>query len=255
MSETTDLKPQPNLEPQAAKGRNVLGLIGMILAIIGFLAACIAPAALLAWLFTLPAVILSIIGLTRKQQKKGMAIAGTVISTVAFLLSIITSSVYAASNASSDHHVSSPPTQQASTQPKPTPSKAQSTPAPPATASYAVLSDHDFALLVKDPAAAKGQKYVLYGVVTQFDAATGTCAFLAGTSNVDQASAYSFNQNTWIDSVKSAGKCPLVTNVVQGDHIKLSIVVEGDYSYDTQAGGNTTVPRVKLTAVEELPAF
>ena len=89
--------------------------------------------------------------------------------------------------------------------------------------------------------------------MTQFDAATGTCSFLAATSNSDLAS--SFSQNTSIDAVKSGSKCPIVSNVVQGDHLQLWVVVEGAYSYDTQAGGNTTVPQFEAMQVTELPAL
>ncbi|WP_128970276.1 hypothetical protein [Rhodococcus opacus] len=46
---------------------------------------------------------------------------------------------------------------------------------------YEQIGDRDFALLAKDPDAHKGRKLVIYGVVTQFDSATGKTTFRAET--------------------------------------------------------------------------
>jgi hypothetical protein len=46
-------------------------------------------------------------------------------------------------------------------------------------ATYQSISARDFAILVKDPDSARGRKIVIYGSVTQSDAATGNKAFRA----------------------------------------------------------------------------
>jgi hypothetical protein len=268
MPETTDIQPQPVVDPPLPNRSNVLGLVSMIFGIVAFIFAVIPPIAVVSWFFALPGFILALIGLIRKRQPKLTSRVGVILSSVAFVLSIITFSIYAAGLPSIDqsssstttapaHHASARPKATQATTPKPKATKPKPKPTSSSfdTSAYASLSDHDFALLVKDPAAAKGKKYVIYGVVTQFDAATGTCSFLADTSDADQADAFDFSQNTWVDSMTTAGKCPIVTNVVEGDHLEMWVIVKGAYSYDTQAGGNTTVPRFKLTHVTELPAL
>ena len=186
---------------------------------------------------------LSIIGLTRKGLSKGPSIAGTVVASVAFLLAIITFVAFWGSQPSTTDSAST--TQQA---PEPSASK----PAGFNASSYTTLKDRAFALLVKDPATHKGETHVLYGVVTQFDAATGTCAFLASTSNKDESISFEFPQNTLIKVAGTGGKCPIAANIVRGDHLKLYVLVNGAYSYDTQSGGNTTVPSVTLEKAVEL---
>lgn len=113
-------------------------------------------------------------------------------------------------------------------------------------AAYEVLSERDFALLVKDPDSAEGRKIVLYGVVTQFDAATGTRQFRADTGPIQLDSAYAYNQNTAVEARDAA----LVADVVEDDVVKMYVEVGGSVSYDTQIGGRTTVPGVIVNMIE-----
>ncbi|MCD5419776.1 DUF2510 domain-containing protein [Rhodococcus pyridinivorans] len=113
-------------------------------------------------------------------------------------------------------------------------------------ASYEVLGERDFAMIVKDPAAAKDRKVVLFGRVFQFDAATGTDQFLAYTSPVWEDSDYGYDQNTLVVASDPA----VIANVVEDDIVKMYVEVQGSYSYDTQGGGNTTVPKVAIRIVE-----
>ncbi len=113
-------------------------------------------------------------------------------------------------------------------------------------ASYEVLGERDFAMIVKDPAAAKDRKIVLFGRVFQFDAATGPDQFLAFTSPVWEDSDYGYDQNTLVTASDPA----VIANVVEDDIVKMYVEVQGSYSYDTQGGGNTTVPKVAIRIVE-----
>jgi hypothetical protein len=240
------------LPPLTPKPGNRLGLLGLIFGAFGFLIAFAAPVAFLAWPFTLTGAILSIIGWTRKNRKKGTSIAGVIVSTVGFILSIITFSIFAVANYSSAPAAATTTTQTQTTAPSAAPTTsatAAPTPTPPTDpyASYSPLSPHDFLLLVKDPAAYKGNKYIIYGTVTQFDAATGTCAFLAYTSTAYSSDSSAYDQNTYLTSGDGKNSCPVLANTVQGDNIEIWVIGEGAYSYDTQAGGNTTVPEFKVT--------
>lgn len=112
-------------------------------------------------------------------------------------------------------------------------------------ATYESISDRDFALLMKNPDAAKGRKLVLYGVVSQFDSATGTTSFRANTAANPQDRSYDYDQNTVV-----TGASNVVANVVEEDFVTMYVEVVGSYSYDTQMGGSTTVPKVQANIVE-----
>lgn len=113
-------------------------------------------------------------------------------------------------------------------------------------ASYEQLSERDFALIVKNPGAAVGRKVVVYGRVTQFDAATGTSQFLARTSPFVPDSVYDYDQNTLVVGDTSA----LIQDVVEDDLVTMHAEVLGSFTYDTQAGGSTTVPKLQVNLIE-----
>lgn len=106
-------------------------------------------------------------------------------------------------------------------------------------ASYPPISARDLALLVRDPDAAKGRKMVLYGVVTQFDAATGKSDFLASVGAEPQERSYDYDQNAWVTTTDPA----ILANVAEKDLVTMHVEVAGAYTYDTQIGGQTTVPK------------
>jgi hypothetical protein len=91
-----------------------------------------------------------------------------------------------------------------------------------------------------------GRTIILYGHVTQFDAATGTSAFPANSGPKKQSDWFSYQESIWA----TADNPEILTDVVQDDLVKMFVVVEGSYSYDTQIGGNTTVPGVKVNIIK-----
>ncbi|MFF0284508.1 DUF2510 domain-containing protein [Rhodococcus aetherivorans] len=111
---------------------------------------------------------------------------------------------------------------------------------------YEWISERDFALIAKNPSTAVGRKIVLFGRVYQFDSATGTGAFLAYTEPVQGNSKYDYDQNTWVN----AHDPTILEPVVEDDIVKMYVEVKGAYSYDTQIGGNTTVPEVTVNIIE-----
>lgn len=113
-------------------------------------------------------------------------------------------------------------------------------------ATYKDITARDFALIAKDPDAHIGEKIVVYGVVTQFDAATGKKGFRADTDAVPHQSAYDFDQNTAV----YANDPSILTDVVQKDFVTMWVEVAGSFSYDTQIGGSTTVPKFDVYIIK-----
>jgi hypothetical protein len=75
---------------------------------------------------------------------------------------------------------------------------------------YNAISPHNFALMLKDPDAHKGEKMIVYGVVTQFDSRTGRSEFRADTAAQPQDDRFGYQQNTMVH----AGDASILANVV-----------------------------------------
>lgn len=128
---------------------------------------------------------------------------------------------------------------------EPTPTETEA-PAP-AKNSYKALSSRKFKLLAKDPDSYIGKTYVVYGEITQFDAATGTDSFRADTGAKKLRISYgyvSYPRNALFNGTESKLK-----KLVEGDCFKAKVTVLGSFSYDTQAGGNTTVPLFQVDSI------
>jgi hypothetical protein len=111
---------------------------------------------------------------------------------------------------------------------------------------YEAVSPREFALIVKDPDSWAGRKIVVYGVVTQFDAATGPTVFRADTGPAPVSDPNDYDQNTLITAHDSG----MVANIVENDIVTMFVEVQGAFTYDTQIGGSTTVPAVLVNIIE-----
>jgi hypothetical protein len=100
--------------------------------------------------------------------------------------------------------------------------------------------------MVKNPDSWAGRKIVVYGVITQFDAATGTTAFRADTGPAPVTDPYDYHQNTFITAHDSG----MVANIVEKDIVTMFVEVKGAYTYDTQIGGSTTAPSLLVNIIE-----
>ena len=137
------------------------------------------------------------------------------------------------------------PTPEPTATPVPT---AEPTPEPtakPKPVSYNKLTSRNWAKLVKSPDTYTGKAYQIWGCIFQFDAATGDDAFLAQTS-------YHREEYWWSDGENAAftGNAAKLANFVEDDVVVMNVISAGSYTYDTQAGGNTSVPAfdvVKIT--------
>jgi hypothetical protein len=113
-------------------------------------------------------------------------------------------------------------------------------------ASYRTVTPREYALIVKDPKAHVGERIVVHGVVTQFDAATGTDSFLADTAARQSRDWFDYKVNTMVVTNDPS----ILTDVVEDDLVKMHVEVMGSTSYDTQIGGNTTVPELLVSIIE-----
>ncbi len=82
---------------------------------------------------------------------------------------------------------------------------------------YNAISPHDYAVLLKDPDAHKGEKIIVYGVVTQFDSQTGTSEFRADTAAEAQDDRFGYDQNTLI----KASDPSILKDVVKDDFVQM----------------------------------
>lgn len=114
------------------------------------------------------------------------------------------------------------------------------------------MSKRDLARLVKKPDSATGDVAVFYGTITQFDAATGECIFRANISHTKMYSSWKYEHNSIFVGGDGLSDCPKLDDFIADDEVKIVATSMGSYSYDTQAGGNTTVPKFKVEKISLL---
>jgi hypothetical protein len=131
---------------------------------------------------------------------------------------------------------------------KPTTTKPTTTkPAPPPKpVVYKKLTKREWAKIAKSPDSHVGETITVYGVVTQFDAATGQDGFRADVDSMRHADSFEYPTNTVFQQEAAGG---LLDDLVQGDFFTAKVRVVGSYSYDTQIGGNTTVPSLEVVSI------
>ncbi|MFF5180706.1 hypothetical protein ACFY2Q_21980 [Micromonospora sp. NPDC000316] len=138
------------------------------------------------------------------------------------------------------------PTSAAPTSAAPSPTK--TTPPPkPKPPSYKTLTERQWKLIAKNPDSYLGKTYVIYGRVSQFDAATGTDSFRADVAHRRMADEYDYKTNTILSGTESD-----LDNLVEDDIFRANVTVLGSFSYDTQIGGETTVPLLRVDSIKVL---
>ncbi|MDW3846315.1 hypothetical protein NMK34_06810 [Micromonospora sp. BRA006-A] len=134
------------------------------------------------------------------------------------------------------------PTTAAPTSAAPSPRKTAAPPKPP---SYKTLTARQWKLIAKNPDGHIGEHYVVYGRVTQFDAATGTDTFRADVAHRRMADEFDYETNTML-----SGSGSDLENLVEDDTFRANVMVLGSFSYDTQIGGSTTVPLLQIDSIK-----
>lgn len=142
----------------------------------------------------------------------------------------------------------SPAAEPATPTPEPTTAEAEESEEPFSyPTSFTTLTDRQWKKIVRDPDAFAGKGVILYANVFQFDAATGNDTFLAYASYQDDRS-YGYWDGD--DTAVFVGTKKQLRNVVEDDVVRVKAVVDSSFSYDTQIGGNTTVPLLYVDKIE-----
>lgn len=252
-----ELATAPAAPPKAPRG---LAIASLVVGIVAFLAGLVP---VLGVILGIAAATIGIIALVKKQPR-GLSITGValgavaVIASIAMTIGLITvaanSSRPAASN--TNRASSTPaPTAEATEVPSEEPEEvAPPAPSAPDLATFAPTDDRTWALIAKDPDAHAGTNLILYGTITQFDSATGRCAMLISTAATQQEMSFDYEQSVMAVSGDWDAVCPTFDPLVEDDHVQIWATVKQSFSYDTQIGGNTTVPMVEVWQAQLLPA-
>src|SRR5699024_10870119 len=80
--------PQQQASRPGQKQRNTVGLIALIVAIVGFVFACIPGALIVGWILLPDAFVLSIVGLALSDKTKGTSIAAIILSIVGVIVGV-----------------------------------------------------------------------------------------------------------------------------------------------------------------------
>jgi hypothetical protein len=113
---------------------------------------------------------------------------------------------------------------------------------------FSNLSERDWALIAKDPLGNSGRLVVVYGYITQFDAATGLNQFRADVNGVNSRTLYGFTgDNTFL-----SGEVSLLRNFVAKDYFVAKVIVRGSKTYTTTLNGSITVPQLEIVEISRL---
>lgn len=129
-------------------------------------------------------------------------------------------------------------------EPSPAPSEA------PDLSTYEELEERTLAQIVKAPDDHIGRQVIVYGAITQLDAATGKCFVRISIADAPQDAWYDYEHNSVGVAGDGESDCPVLDPFVADDEVKLWITIGGSISYDTQIGGSTTVPAYLIDDAE-----
>jgi hypothetical protein len=111
---------------------------------------------------------------------------------------------------------------------------------------YELITEKDFALMLKNPNYQAGRKIQLFGEVTQFDTRTGPAMFLANTSAIPTR----YNEATMIRAQNPS----ILTYVAKGDLVRMYVEVVGTTTYETTFfGTRQTVPVFNVNIIDACP--
>lgn len=141
-------------------------------------------------------------------------------------------------------------TQEATAEPteEPSPSPTEA----PDLSTYEELDERTLAQIVKAPDDHLGRQVIVYGAITQLDAATGKCFVRISIADAPQDAWYDYEHNSVGFAGDGESDCPVLDPFVADDEVKLWITIGGSISYETQIGGSTTVPAYLIDDVELL---
>lgn len=216
--------------PTGPQPSGALAIIGFIVGIVAFLCGWIP---LVGLVLGIAGLLLSILAV-RKPTLRGLAVTGIVLSTIAALTSLVTTSLFAIALLGSSDSA-----------PGPTPEVAASH----APEDFVEIEERELSNITKDPDAHAGETLVLYGYVTQFDADSGPCRMRVSVAAEQKSAWYEYEHNSLAYSGDGESECPELDDVVADDEVKLTVVLQGGESYHS-LGGYTTVPYFEVIEAE-----
>jgi hypothetical protein len=110
---------------------------------------------------------------------------------------------------------------------------------------FETLNKRGWQRVIKSPDDFTGRGFKLVACIFQFDAATGDDSFLANTSWHKETYWALNGENAAFSGTKKQ-----LNPFVEGDIVSMNAVSLGSYSYDTQVGGNTTVPAFQVVSIK-----
>lgn len=118
--------------------------------------------------------------------------------------------------------------------------------APTDKGEYREVTEREYKQIAKDPGEHEGERIILYGVITQADDITGDKALRASTG----AEPTLFDWDYDVNAVLAVEDGTILEDVVEDDRVKLWVEVAGDFSYETELGGELTVPLLSVGVLE-----
>lgn len=119
--------------------------------------------------------------------------------------------------------------------------------APPPATVHKAITAREWAAIAKNPDAHAGEGVIVYGVVTQFDAATGTAGFRANVDGIVHPVQYGYAD--YETNTVLTGDVSKLADVVNNDTFTAQVTILSSITYDTQIGGSTTVPAVWVDSI------
>jgi hypothetical protein len=128
-----------------------------------------------------------------------------------------------------------------------TATSATSTPVYTPLAPAQAITNYQWREIAMNPAGHVGERIVVYGQVTQFDANAGGTSFRANVDaivhNPDRG-LVDYPTNTMF-----SGDAGILIDLVQGDTFKADATVAGANTYQNSTGGSLTVPQLTATKI------
>ncbi|MGV2953955.1 hypothetical protein ACNPM8_17575 [Glutamicibacter sp. AGC46] len=104
---------------------------------------------------------------------------------------------------------------------------------------------------MKQPDSHIDQNVILYGLVIQFDSATGPCTFHTELSHA-QVGKYDYEHNPMFTAGDGLADCEAPDGIVAEGIVQITTTVTGSLSYDTRIGGSPTVPKSRVVKIKRL---
>lgn len=109
------------------------------------------------------------------------------------------------------------------------------------------LTDRRWKLIARDPESHQGERYIVYCVVTQSDAATGDENALADCGGRRRYPSYGYVD--YPTNTILASDLGRLKKIAEDDLVTIKATVLGSIDYETQIGGNTTAPALEVDAI------